>query len=188
MATLPDITNNKLVSKILGNKIILGALGFMLILLIFAVLSSGGSQPSSLKNISDTYKSSNQMIELFDKYQDDTDKSDAATQQLITQTRILMSGNSQEIIAYGNEAYDKKAFQKNFKRVNKPYKKDDKQLADSLKINSFEINIINIIKKRLAEQKEDISSLNPESGSKLEQLKLKLMDNISSLETNPLLN
>jgi hypothetical protein len=188
MATLPDITNNKIISKILSNKIILAALGFMIVISIFAVIGSGNKKPGSLYSLSSTYKSSNQLVELFDKYQPNIAKSDAATQQLITQTRILMSGNSQEIIAYGNESYDKKTFQSNFKRVTKPDKKDDKQISDAIKINAFEINITNVIKNRLSEQKEYVISLAPESGSELEKLKARLIDNIASLEINPLLN
>lgn len=188
MANLPDITNTKIISKILNSKIILGFIGFIIVILTIMVLSSGGNKPGSLSNLSSAYKSSNQLIELFEKYQDSIDKSDAATQQLITQTRILMSGNSQEIIAYGNESYDKKTFQGNFKRVTKPDKKDDKQLTDAIKINAFEINVTNIIKNKVSEQKDHVASLNPEPGSDLEKLKIKLLDNISSLENNPLLS
>ena len=187
MTTLPNLTDNKFFSKIIGNKIFLGAAIFCILLLAFAVFTSGNKQPGSLATLSDNYKSSQELIKLFDKYQAQIDGSDAATQQLVTQTRILLSGNSQEIITYATATYDKKQFQAKFKRVNKPNKKQDKQLADAIKINAFESNVVDIIKKTLNQQKQDLSTVQYDQGSSLEKLVLKLNENIDGVMQNPLL-
>ena len=187
MATLPDITNNKIISKILGNKIILAAAGFCLVILFIAVLAGGKKTPGSLSTLSANYKSSQELIKLFDKYKPQIDASDAATQQLVTQTRILLSGNSQEIITYATATYEKKDMSAKFKKVGKVNKQQDKQLADSIKINAFEANIVSIIKASTQKQKKDLNLIKSEPGSNLEKLINKLNENIDGLMLNPLL-
>lgn len=187
MATLPDITENKIISKILGNKIILAAIIFCLVLLMIAVFTSGNKQPGSLSVLSSNYKSSQELIKLFDEYQDAIDGSDAATQQLVTQTRILLSGNSQEIITYATATYDKKDFKGNFKKVNKPNSKQDKQISGAVKINAFEINIVDVVRTTLNQQKKDLATIQYDQGSSLQQLIVKLNENIDGVMQNPLL-
>lgn len=187
MATLPNITDSKIVSKILGNKIILAAVIFCLIILFIAVASGGKKTPGSLAALSGNYKSSQELIKLFDKYQPQIDTSDAATQQLVTQTRILLSGNSQEIITYATANYEKKVFSSKFKKVSKPNKQQDKQLAGAIKINAFEANIVSIIKATVENQKKDLNLLQSEPSSALEKLIIKLNENIEGLMLNPLL-
>lgn len=187
MATLPDITNNKIISKILGNKIILAAAVFCLVILFIAVLAGGKKTPGSLSTLSANYKSSQELIKLFDKYKPQIDTSDAATQQLVTQTRILLSGNSQEIITYATATYEKKDMSAKFKKVGKVNKQQDKQLADSIKINAFEANIVSIIKASTQKQKKDLNLIKSEPGSNLEKLISKLNENIDGLMLNPLL-
>lgn len=187
MATLPDITNNKIISKILGNKIILGAAGLCLVILFIAVLAGGKKTPGSLSTLSANYKGSQELIKLFDKYKPQIDASDAATQQLVTQTRILLSGNSQEIITYATATYEKKEMTPKFKKVTKPNKQQDKQLADAIKINAFEANVVSIIKTTLQKQKKDLADLQSEPSSPLEKLIAKLNENIDGLMLNPLM-
>ena len=74
-----------------------------------------------------------------------------------------------------------------FKKVGKVNKQQDKQLADSIKINAFEANIVSIIKASTQKQKKDLNLIKSEPGSNLEKLINKLNENIDGLMLNPLL-